>query len=184
MKSTLHLPGQLAECGVYQGASVIPIGLYLAQKDINKKVLGFDSFEGFDQSIAFDLTLGGAKDDNKVLGGFGDTSCDLVAQKIKRLGLGEKITIVRGYFRDTLPSVADLSFCFVHLDCDTYRSYFDCLNCFYSRTVQGGVILFDEYNDPAWPGCNQAIDEFLADKQERPLEIISDNMIKYFIRKD
>jgi hypothetical protein len=45
------------------------------------------------------------------------------------------------------------------------------------------VILFDEYNDPPWPGCNLAIDQFLADKPERPVEIERDNFQKWYIRK-
>jgi hypothetical protein len=47
----------------------------------------------------------------------------------------------------------------------------------------GGVILFDEYNDPPWPGCNRAVDEFLADKPEK-LELINmNNYQKYFIMR-
>jgi hypothetical protein len=49
--------------------------------------------------------------------------------------------------------------------------------------VKGGVILLDEYDDPPWPGCNKAVDEFLADKPEKPVAIQSDNFVKYFIRK-
>jgi len=71
----------------------------------------------------------------------------------------------------------------VHLDCDLYESYRTCLEFFYPRLSMGAVVLFDEYNDPTWPGCNKAVDEFLADKKERCLEIESDNQLKYFIRK-
>ena len=74
-------------------------------------------------------------------------------------------------------------FCFASLDCDIYESYKECLEFFYPRLVPGGVVLFDEYNDPPWPGCNKAVDEFLADKPEQLEEIESDNFIKYFFRK-
>ena len=57
------------------------------------------------------------------------------------------------------------------------------LEFFYPRVTSGGVILFDEYNDPPWPGCNKAVDEFLADKPETLQEIERDNHVKYFIRK-
>lgn len=33
------------------------------------------------------------------------------------------------------------------------------------------------------PGCNLAIDEFLADKPERPIEIEIDNFQKWYIQK-
>ena len=47
----------------------------------------------------------------------------------------------------------------------------------------GGIVLFDEYNDPPWPGCNLAIDEFLADKPEKLMAITMNNYEKYFIQK-
>jgi hypothetical protein len=45
------------------------------------------------------------------------------------------------------------------------------------------VFLFDEYNDPPWPGCNKAVDEVLSDKPEKPMEIESEGFQKWYIRK-
>ena len=47
----------------------------------------------------------------------------------------------------------------------------------------GAIVLFDEYNDPPWPGCNQAVDEFLSDKLERLEKIERDNHQKWFFRR-
>jgi hypothetical protein len=58
-----------------------------------------------------------------------------------------------------------------------------CLEFFYPRMVKGGIILLDEYRDSAWPGCTQAVDEFIAGKPERLVEIKSDNHIKYYLCK-
>jgi O-methyltransferase len=74
-------------------------------------------------------------------------------------------------------------FCFVHLDCVIYESYKSCIEFFYPRLASGGVILFDEYNDPPWPGCARAVNEYLADKPEKLVEITSDNQTKYYLRK-
>jgi hypothetical protein len=46
-----------------------------------------------------------------------------------------------------------------------------------------GIILVDEYNDPPWPGCNKAVDEFLMDKPEVLERIESDNYEKWFFAK-
>ena len=102
---------------------------------------------------------------------------------MRELGLAKTVTLVPGYFQDTLPSYADQRFCFVHLDCVIYESYRTCLEFFYPRLVRGGVILLDEYNDPPWPGCTLAVDEFLADKPEELTEIKSDNHVRYYLRK-
>jgi hypothetical protein len=48
----------------------------------------------------------------------------------------------------------------------------------------GAIVVFDEYDDPAWPGCNAAVDEFLSDKPERLIEICRDNYVKtYFVKQ-
>jgi hypothetical protein len=45
--------------------------------------------------------------------------------------------------------------------------------------VPGGIILFDEYNDSPWPGCNQAVDEFLVATSLKLEPITRDNYEKY-----
>jgi hypothetical protein len=179
-KSILHLEGDLAECGVYQGSTLIPVGLYLAQNNARKKVFGFDSFVGFGDLACLDPGWDASTRANSL---FTDTSYEMVQAKIERLNLTEHVIIVKGFFSSRLGAVEDRRFCFVHLDCDLYESYKTCLGFFYNRMVPGGVILFDEYNDLPWPGCNRAVDEFLLDKPETLMEISSDNYIRYFIRK-
>lgn len=183
LKSVAHLPGDVAECGVYQGSTLIPTGLFLYQNKISKTLFGCDSFEGFNEDVLAEISLGGADDPQKKLGGFGDTSYSVLKKKLQRLGLNEQVQLVKGYFEKSLPELSDRRFSFVHLDCDLYDSYKTCLEFFYPRLEQGGIILFDEYNDAAWPGCNKAVDEFLAEKQEKPVEIEADNYLKYYITK-
>jgi hypothetical protein len=183
LESVLALPGDVAECGVWQGSTLIPTGLFVQRRDSEKRILGFDSFQGLDAAVSRDVALGGDGDPRKRIGGFSNTSFEAVDQRVREFGLAGTVTLVKGYFRETLPRVADLQFCFVHLDCVIYESYRQCLEFFYPRMAKGGVILLDEYRDPPWPGCTQAVDEFIADKPERIAEIRSDNYVKYFLRK-
>jgi O-methyltransferase len=183
MKSVAQLPGDLAECGVYQGATLVPEGVYLKQNKISKSLCGCDSFEGFDEAVLSEIALGGSHDPQKKTGGFSDTSLGLIQKKLRRLEVQEQVYLLKGYFQDTLHQLKDRRFCFVHLDCDLYDSYKTCLAFFYPRLVPGGIILLDEYNDPPWPGCNKAVDEFLQGKQEKLIEIESDNFLKYYIQK-
>lgn len=99
------------------------------------------------------------------------------------LDLESCISIHKGFFKDSLVKVEDQMFSFVHLDCDIYESYKQCLEFFYDRLSPGAIVLFDEYCDPPWPGCNQAIDEFMADKVEKIEKVSSDNYIKYYFVK-
>ena len=180
---TRNLPGDVAECGVFKGSSLCAIALYLRENGIAKHVFGLDSFQGFDQSVRKDIELGGEANTEKRLGGFDGTSISHVRRKLTRLGLVDAVTLIPGYFAETLRTLPATSFSFVHLDCDIYDSYKQTLNFFYSKMSNGGIILLDEYEDPPWPGCKLAVDEYLADKQEKPIAIMMDNYQKYFLEK-
>jgi O-methyltransferase len=183
LRRTHDVPGDVAECGVFRAASLCVIGLHLTQIGSVKRVYGLDSFQGFDASVKRDLELGGADDSEKRVGGFESTSLAEVRHKVTRLGLAGCVTLLPGYFADTLKLLPETRYSFVHLDCDIYDSYWQTLAYFYPRMSAGGIILLDEYNDPPWPGCNLAVDEFLADKPEKPVAITNENYIKYYIEK-
>lgn len=183
LEPALTLPGDLAECGVWQGSTLIPTALFVRRRAPHKRVLGFDSFQGLNQTVAHDAALDGGYDDRKRVGGFSDTSYAAVAERVRHFDVADTVTLVQGYFQDTLPTYARSRFCFVHLDCVIYESYKQCLEFFYPRMSAGGIILIDEYNDPPWPGCTQAVDEFLAGKPETITEVKSDNQVRYYIRK-
>jgi O-methyltransferase len=180
---TCALEGDLAECGVYRGGTLIATGIYLQQKRMTKVLYGFDSFQGFDGSVDSEIALGGRANQQKRRGGFGDTSARYVSDKVRRFRLEDQVKLVSGYMADTLRLHAQRKFCFVHLDVDIYESYKLGLEFFFPRMAHGGVILLDEYNDPPWPGCNKAVDEFLVGKAEQLQEIERDNHVKYFIEK-
>ena len=183
LSTTMEVDGDVAECGVFRGRTVLPVGLHLAQIGSDKALLAFDSFEGFGPSVATDQAMGGARNEDKRLGGFGGSSLSKLEARVGRWGLDSTITLIKGYFQDTLSAYGDHRFAFVHLDCDLYESYKTCLEFFYPRLSPGAVVLLDEYNDPPWPGCNKAVDEFLNDKPES-LEVIErDNYQKWFFRK-
>jgi len=183
LEESRGIEGNVAECGVYLGASIVPMAIYLEQHGIGKHIYGFDSFEGFDESVAVDLALGGADDPQKRVAGFSEASYERLARKLRWFELHGRVSLVKGYFNRTLPRFSGHTFSFVHLDCDIYESYRETLEFFYPRVSTGGVILFDEYNDPPWPGCNKAVDEFFAGKAEKPQMIESDGYQKWFVRK-
>ena len=183
LEPALSLEGEVAECGVWQGSALIPTGLFVQRHAPGKRVMGFDSFQGLNDAVSRDVALGGEGDPRKRVGGFSNTSYEGVRLRVEQFGLMDTVTLAPGFFQDTLPMHASARYCFVHLDCVIYESYRQCLNFFYPRMVKGGIILLDEYRDPPWPGCTQAVDEFVADKPEQIAEIRSDNYIKYYLRK-
>ena len=176
------IPGDIAECGVYRGGTLVPMALYVKQHGISKTLIGFDSWAGFSEEIKIDMALGGADFYEKYPGGL-YASYDDVRDRVKKMDLQDLVILEKGFFIHTLQRQAHRKFAFVHIDSVTYQSYKDTLVFFYPRMSPGGVILFDEYNDPPWPGCNKAVDEVLSDKPEKPMEIESEGFQKWYIRK-
>jgi hypothetical protein len=114
----------------------------------------------------------------------------MVWEKIERSGVLERfprllfIHTTKGFLRDSLPKFEPRPLVLVHLDVDLYEGYRDGLKYLYPMVVPGGIIAFDEYREfqpwnpeyvapdgrliEKWPGCTKAVDDFLADKPERP----------------
>jgi len=179
---TAQVPGDVAECGVFRGASLVPMAVHLRQVAPAKHLFGFDSFEGYDDSILIDVGMGGPPEANKRVGGFKGTSCAVVRDKLRLFG-ANNATVIPGNFRESLPQCAGRSFSSVHLDCGIYVSYKECLEFFYPRLNPGGVILINDYGKPRWPGCTKAVDEFLQEKAEKLQIIEIDGHAKFYLCK-
>jgi O-methyltransferase len=184
LDSVRAVPGAVAECGVFRGGTLIPMALHLRQAGPERAVYGFDSFAGFGESITSDLGFERTQIDPKMkASGFSDTSYELVSEKLRRFGV-PGVKLVPGYFETSLATCPEQQFAFVHLDVDTYVGYRACLEHFYPRLASGAVVVFDEYNDPAWPGCDKAVDEFLRERPEKLAAITRDNFVKsYFVKQ-
>jgi O-methyltransferase len=182
LERTSTIPGDVAECGVWRGRSLVAMGLYLTQQGSRKTIFGFDSFQGFDASVQTDLLLGGTDVEVKRVGGFDNTSYSLVQRKLDAFRLNN-VRLEPGFFQESLARCKAENFSFVHLDCDIYESYAVCLEFFYPRLSPGAFMLFDEYNDTSWPGANRAVDEFFDGKPEKPQSITKDNFEKWFVVK-
>ena len=167
LKDTLTLEGDVIECGVFRGASLRMICKTVKDAGVNKTVLGLDSFEGFPVS-----SVSGA--DTKLFRSVaylegkwseaGDVP-ELLTEFSETFGID--LDLRKGFFEHTLPRLgSERKYCFVHLDCDTYKSHLECLDALYDKLVPGGVIVYDDFAARAWPGAKIAIEEFLADKPE------------------
>ncbi len=145
--------GATVECGVYRGSTLLGVAHILRLRGIEARMYGLDSFEGFPAASPEDFLPDGSLHERAQAGAFADTSCERLQAKIARLGYGDTITLIKGFFADTLPALSSETFSLVHLDCDLYQSYMTCLEFFYRRTLPGGYIVFDEYafSAPVYP---------------------------------
>ena len=76
----------------------------------------------------------------------------------------KNVSLLKGNFSSVLNNF-DKEINILHIDCDLYQSYKDCLDKLYTKVVSGGCIIFDEYYSLKYPGPRIAVDEFFKNKK-------------------
>ncbi len=183
LESTLKLPGDVIECGVYRGSSLLQIAHTLKESRSGKRIYGMDSFEGFPEGSVQPCDVGSGRWFSALQKKFrfcADTPAHL---RMICAAFDLNVELIPGYFCDTLPRVTDRTFSFIHIDVDLYQSYKECLEALYDRLVPGGVIVFDEWKSGEWPGATQAINEFLSNHPEEVQQCTDRKYSADYIRK-
>ena len=151
------LQEDVAECGVYQGATAIVLASYLKEYELlkpGKKLLLFDSFEGLSEP------------DPNLDGDFfrkGDFATDLSSVQ-KRLRRFDFVEFWKGWIPERFEENSGRRFSFIHVDVDLYQPVMDCMKFFYPRLVQDGMMVFDDYGQAACPGAKKAVDEYVQSR--------------------
>ncbi len=175
-KQTLELPGSVAEFGVWRGSSFFFLARLLDIFDVSKQetmglssrhLFGFDTFQGFVDIHDNDKNLSSHKE--KKIGGLSfdiKTFETCLNHMKKELRYPENIHIIKGDVRDTWPKFIEqnsgVKFNFINMDMDLYEPTKKVLEHLPKVMVEEGMILFDEYGYPEWPGATQAVDEFIG----------------------
>jgi hypothetical protein len=157
VRFTRKVPGSMAECGCYQGASAY----FMAKENPDVPLHLFDSFEGLSEPGDNDLPT--AKDHSHWGKGDFFTPEKLVQ---KTLGHFPKVIFHKGWIPERFHEVAAERFRLVHIDVDLYQPTWDSLDFFYPRTNRGGIIVLDDYGSTLCPGAFKAATEYIADKNE------------------
>jgi O-methyltransferase len=164
---TIRLPGAFVECGVWRGGCAAVMA-YFADHQGRMTHL-FDSFEGLPEPLPIDgeraLRASGGKASGALrpIGRVQSPETDLHQLLFRRFHLApENIAIHKGWYQNTLPSIAPTvgEIAILRLDSDWYESTMICLEHFYDQVVSGGCIIIDDYGH--FEGCKKAVDEFLA----------------------
>ena len=140
-----NLSGDIAECGVYKGGSARLLSTIFP----DKRIFLFDSFQGMLESDTLDK--------GHVKGDFKDTSLDSV-----KTYLSDKPNC--SFFPGWLPESASFltveKFCFIHIDLDLYQSTKAAIEIFWPRLINGGVMVFDDWEWQYCPGVKKSIEEY------------------------
>ncbi len=166
------IQGDFAELGVWRGNTASILAKF-ASSD-NRKVLLFDTFEGFTET---DLT---GIDAQKEMD-FNNTSIDLVKKVIGKNDA--HCVFVKGFFPDTITDDhRNRKYAVVSLDCDLYAPTKAGLSFFYERMPIGGLFFLHDYSSLHWDGSKLAIDEFCKETGEHII-LMPDKSGSAFLRK-
>jgi hypothetical protein len=160
-KLALPVKGSVVECGVFKGFGVMSwakLSAMLEPENLTRRIYAFDTFSGFADVHEKDKT-GVA---NVVKGGLYADSYDelnaLVAEYDRDRFLGHipKVELVKGDVGTTIPPFLErnphLVVSLLFLDMDLYEPTKTALKHFVPRMPKGALLVFDELDNPMWPG--------------------------------
>ena len=160
------LEGSTAECGVARGVGSALICKALEGTYTDKhRHYGFDAFAGLPSPSELDAMNSGDSAWEA-----GDLSHDGVQAKAAFAEF-DRAELRTGWIPHTFEGLEDEWFRFVHIDVDLYEATKDCIEFFYPRLVQGGVILLDDHGLITCPGARQAVLEYFEASDVRVIDL-------------
>lgn len=162
---TRAVPGDVIECGAYEGSTSLLIALLGLHNGLEQRVHVLDTFAGSPQPSAFD---GGHR-----AGEFrpADGRVEGLERAARALGVAARLDIHPGLFAATFEKLeaTDPRFAFVHIDANLFEGTRDACAFALPRMNPGGIVVFDDYNGVCDLGARLAIDSCLGATRPRPL---------------
>lgn len=160
LRSTLEIPGHVAEFGSWRGSNLLFMAKLLKIYDPMgaKLVHCFDSFEG--------LTTFTGEDGNATeLEGAYAGNYEELMKMIELYQLQDDVSVHKGLIQDTLLPLLEesksLTFSFVYCDTDLFEPTELILKSLHDRLAKGGLFVFDQWNYDRWQGEGIAANEFM-----------------------
>lgn len=186
-RAVAGVSGAIVECGVAQGNSLMLyawLSTLLEPYAINRRIIGFDTFEGFRHITTQDP--GDVGEDT-----FASNQRTLLEQAIelydasRPLGHMPRVELVRGDATATIPEYAqrhpELTVALLYLDFDLYLPTRVALEHLAPLVTRGGIIAFDEFNYERFAGETQAFKELFDVRTTRLRRLSYEPFLAYFI---
>ncbi len=157
LRSTVSLPGEVWELGVYRGGTAAFIRNLLARYFAPEPPAFrmFDTFSGMPPANpAWDL---------HVEGDFADVSLTSVQALV---GADPFLEFRPGLVPETFGGLEAATLRFAHIDLDLHASISASIKFAYPRLVTGGLLLFDDYGFATCPGARRAVDDYFLGREE------------------
>ena len=185
------IDGDIVECGVWRGGSMMAAALKLVSLGQTDRTLWlYDTFAGMTPPTPEDREAASGASAHELLEstqlGDGNNIWCLADEVDVRANMSstkyplDNMRFIKGDVAQTLEEHVPQQISILRLDTDWYASTQAELHHLYERVVPGGVCILDDYGH--WQGARQAVDEFFELKPPRPLMIPIDYSGRLFIK--
>ena len=166
------ISGDIVECGVWRGGSVVVIARTLLELgDVGRTLYLYDTFDGMppptDVDRSFDGQSAQAQMDQTPVGEgiWARASLEDVRASVLATGYpSERIRFIKGKVEATIPGTIPDHIALLRLDTDWYESTRHELTHLFPRLDRQGLLIIDDYGH--YQGARKAVDEYF---QGRPV---------------
>ena len=160
-KLALPVKGSVVECGVFKGFGVMSwakLSAMLEPENLTRRIYAFDTFAGFPSVSEKDANTVAMPTEGGLFANSHDELQALISEydRDRFLGHVDKVHLIKGDVVQTVPQfVKDhphLVVSLLFLDMDLYEPTKVAIEQFLPRMPKGAVIVFDELDNPMWPG--------------------------------
>jgi O-methyltransferase len=163
-----RIAGDIVECGVWRGGSMMAVALALiARGDTSRHLFLYDTFEGMSEPTEDDRSVSGESAKAQMArtprgqGVWCQAGLDDVRTNLGSTGYPlERIHFIQGKVEDTVPQTVPQRIALLRLDTDWYESTRHELAHLYPLLAPHGILIVDDYGH--WQGAKRAVDEYFA----------------------
>lgn len=167
--TTAGIEGDIVECGVWKGGSMMAVAVTLQQLgDHSRKLHLFDTYTGMSEPSEKDVSFRGEaardtltvhRESDPEFQWCGSAFDEVRANMASTHYPMDQVVLVKGMVEETIPHQAPSKIALLRLDTDWYESTRHELEHLFPRLADGGVLIIDDYGH--WAGARQAVDEYI-----------------------
>jgi hypothetical protein len=189
-KRMLPINGSIIECGVLHGGGLLTwakLSSIFEPANHTRKVIGFDTFEGFPSVHEKDGTSSTLVRKGQLTGSSLEDVKDAIALYDSNRPIAHipKVELVQGDLATSAATYVEqnphLVVSLLYLDVDLYEPTKAALEAFIPRMPKGSIVAFDELNAKIFPGETQAVDEVLGLRNLRVERFPFDSYVSFSV---
>ncbi len=164
------IPGDIVECGVWKGGSMMLCALKLLEMgEITRKIYLYDTYKGMTEPShhdirTFDNFKAKTKYDKLKHKGIKWDYASLNEVKRNCISTGfpkMNLIFIEGRIEETIPQTVPKKISILRLDTDWYESTYHELYHLYPKLSVNGILILDDYGH--WKGAKEATDKYIKE---------------------